>query len=93
MEWYEIAIGLIVALGGLTSAAQLVKAVREWRSGVAQREAAPTVKLVAYLDARVTALEAKVDNAELYIDLLIADAAAAGRPVPPRPAYGGAATI
>lgn len=90
--WYEGVVALLVAIGGAGGLVQLVKAIRSWREGVSQREAAPTAKLVAYLEIRVTTLEAKVDSAELYIDLLRAEMSAAGLPVPRRPAYGGSTT-
>jgi hypothetical protein len=95
MQWYEVAVGLIVALGGLGAFAQAVKALADWRAGVQQRAGVPTQKLVAYLEGEVAVLKARVNELEQardfdtsYISLLVYTMASNGVPVPMRPAYG-----
>lgn len=95
MAWYEGLVALLVALGGAGGLVQLVKAVRAWRDGVQQREAAPTERLVAHLEAqiaefkqRLAVLEEARDRDGAYITILSYTMAGAGIAVPPRPAYG-----
>ena len=101
MQWYEIAVGLIVALGGLGAFAQALKAWGDYRAGVTQRAGVPTQKLVAYLESEVAHLRAEVaalkgevaevnrarDNDTSYISLLVYTMASNGVAVPMRPAY------
>lgn len=102
MRWYEVAVGLIVALGGLGAFAQALKAWGDYRAGVQQRAGVPTQKLVAYLESEVANLRGEVaslkgdvatlnrarDNDTSYISLLVFTMASNGVPVPMRSAYG-----
>ena len=94
MQWYEIAVGLIVALGGLGALAQAIKAWADYRAGVQQRAGVPTQKLVAYLETEVAHLRAEVaelnrarDIDTSYISLLVFTMASNGVAVPMRTAY------
>lgn len=100
-QWYEIAVGLIVACGGLGALGQSLKALADYRAGVTQRAGVPTQKLVAYLEGEVTNLRGEVaalkrevadvnrarDNDTSYISLLVYTMASNGIAVPMRPAY------
>jgi hypothetical protein len=88
MEWYEIFVGILAAIGGSAGLVQLIRTVRAWRDGVQQRASAPTERLVAHLERRVAVLEEKVDRDGAYISVLISELADAGIRVPARPAYG-----
>jgi len=91
MEWYEAVIGLLAAVGGVGGLIQLLRAIRSWREGVQQREAAPTERLVAHLEgqiadlkARIAALEQARNEDGSYIGQLAFALASQGLPVPPR---------
>lgn len=98
-QWYEIAVGLIIACGGLGAFAQAAKALLDYRAGVAQRAGVPTQKLVAYLEGEVANLRAEVATVKgevatlqrersadtSYISLLVFEMASRGVPVPMRP--------
>lgn len=98
-QWYEIAVGLIVAIGGLGALGQSIKAILDYRSGVEQRAGIPTAKLVAYLESEVTNLRAELATVKgevatlkleregdlSYTSLLVYTMASNGVPVPMRP--------
>lgn len=94
-----VLIAVLAAIGGTGGVVQLIKAIRDWRAGVAQRDAAPTARLVAYLEGEVAVLKDKVAVLEAarevdgaYTTLLVFTMASNGLPVPARPAYGGKPT-
>lgn len=97
--WYEVALGLLGAFGGTAGVIQIIKTWRDWRAGVAQRDAAPTARLVAYLEGevlslrdRVAVLEAARNVDGTYMSTLVYTLAVAGVPVPARPTYGEGST-
>lgn len=92
MEWYEIVIALLAAIGGTGGLVQLFRTWRAWRDGVQQRESAPTERLVAHLEKRIEGmgdriswLEAAREVDGAYITLLVFTMASNGIQVPPRP--------
>lgn len=98
-QWYDIAVGLIIALGGGGAIVQGLKALADYRSGVAQRAGVPTAKLVAYLESEVTNLRTELATVKgevatlkreregdlSYTSLLVYTMASSGVPVPMRP--------